>query len=310
MKMMTFNDFKEKWACMPLRTNGYLSLGLEHPLNLQIGYSFSGYKSFVVMEMGAVSNIPSSFAIKAENVRLRNGTWILAFQLVHVAFEEEFLRLCWDMIEATAKSVAPQRDLIVRYLSWQKLLQYSSKEIMPFQRQKGLLGELLYLSDCLRQMSADIAVEAWTGPDGSDQDFVFEAAWAEVKAIALSAATVKISSMQQLEQEVPGYLVVYTLEKSTEGEGRITLPAIAEEIRSSLHDNPVALDRFEMKLFKYGYRSQDVGEYNKNYFRYIEKREYLVNDSFPKLCRENVAQEITACTYEISLSAIEPYRRT
>lgn len=306
---MTFNDFKKKWACMPLRTNGYLSLGLEHPLDLQIGYGLSGYKSFVVMETGEVSNIPSSFAIKAENMLLRNGTWILAFQLIHVAFEEEFLRLCWDMIEVTAKSAAPQRDLIARYLSWQKLLQYSSKEIMSFQRQKGLLGELLYLSDCLRQMSADRAVGAWTGPDGSDQDFVFESMWAEVKTVALSADTVKISSMQQLEEEVSGYLVVYTLEKSTEGKGRITLPAIAEEIKSFLHDTPVALDRFEMKLFKYGYRSQDVGEYNKNHFRFIEKREYLVDNSFPKLCRENVAKEITACTYEISLSAIEPYRR-
>lgn len=295
---------------MPQRTNGYLSLGLEHPLNLQIGYSLSRYKSFIVMETGELSNIPSSFAIKAENTQLRNGTWILAFQLVHIAFEEEFLRLCWDMIEATANSAAPQRDLIARYLSWQKLLQYSSKELISFQRQKGLLGELMYLSDCLRQMPADRVVDAWTGPDGSDQDFVFESAWAEVKAVALSAGTVKISSMQQLEQEIPGYLVVYTLEKSTEGEGRITLPAIAEEIKTSLHDNPVALDRFEMKLFKYGYRSQDVGEYNKNYFRFIEKREYLVNDSFPRLHRENVAKAITACTYEISLSAIEPYRRT
>ena len=62
---MMFNDFKEKWACMPLRANGYLSLGLKHPLNLQIGYGLSGYKSFVVMETEKVSDIPSSFAIKS-----------------------------------------------------------------------------------------------------------------------------------------------------------------------------------------------------------------------------------------------------
>ena len=90
----------------------------------------------------------------------------------------------------------------------------------------------------------------------------------------------------------------------------ITLSAIVEDIKTALHDVPAVLDRFEMKLFKYGYRSQDIGEYDKNHFRFIEKREYTVNDSFPKLCRKNVAKEITACTYEISLSAIEPYRRT
>lgn len=129
MKMMTFYDFKKKWSCMPLHANGYLSLGLKHPLNLQIGHSLSGYKSFIVMETGEVPNIPSSFAIKAENAQLRNGTWILSFQLVHAAFEEEFLRLCWDMIEATAESLSPQRDLIARYLSCKNFCNTHQKKL-------------------------------------------------------------------------------------------------------------------------------------------------------------------------------------
>ena len=46
-----------------------------------------------------------------------------------------------------------------------------------------------------------------------------------------------------------------------------------------------------------------------NQFRFIEEREYIVNDSFPKLVGNNVSSEIVSCKYELSLAAIEKYRR-
>ena len=47
---MKFDELKEKWDNMPAIGNGFLKLGIEHPLDLQIGYSQSFYKSFVVMD--------------------------------------------------------------------------------------------------------------------------------------------------------------------------------------------------------------------------------------------------------------------
>lgn len=143
---MKFDELKEKWDNMPAVGNGFLKLGIEHPLNLQIGYSQSSYKSFVVMDTGIIKNIPSSFAVKVSNIQLKNQSWVLEFQLVHPSFEEEFLRLCWDMIEYSSKEENALNSLIHRYMTWQKLLQYENKSVMSFQRQKGLLGELIYLS--------------------------------------------------------------------------------------------------------------------------------------------------------------------
>lgn len=146
---MKFDELKEKWNNIPNVGNGFLKLGLDHPLNLQIGYSQNTYKSFVVMDTGIIKDIPSSFAVKVTNVQLKDMTWILEFQLVHPAFEEEFLRLCWDMIEYSSKEENVLNALIHRYMTWQKLLQYENKNVMSYQRQKGLLGELIYLSEII-----------------------------------------------------------------------------------------------------------------------------------------------------------------
>lgn len=307
---MIFQEFKDKWNYITAKKNCFLSLGIVHPLNLQIGYYSSAYKSFIVMDTGIVPDIPSTFAVRVVNTQLLNGSWILEFQLVHHSFEEEFLRLCWDMIEATEKSIIPLKDMISRYLSWQKFLQYSINGIMSFQKQKGLLGELIFLRECIENIGYESAVFSWSGPDGSDQDFLFENSWAEIKSVALASEKVSISSLQQLEQEVDGILVVNILEKSTPGEGRISLPDLVDELRNGMAENPNVLDRFEMKLFKYGYRDDDTSEYKKNYFRFIEQRVYSVDEKFPKLIRSNVVSEIVSCKYEISLSSIEKYRRT
>ncbi|MBD5484719.1 MAG: PD-(D/E)XK motif protein [Lachnospiraceae bacterium] len=306
---MIFNDLKEKWDNIPAVGNGFLKLGLNHPLDLQIGYSINAYKSFVVMNTGVIKNIPSSFAVKVANIQLKNSSWILEFQLVHVKFEEEFLRLCWDMIEYSFAEKQPLNALIHRYMTWQKLLQYENKSVMSFQRQKGLLGELLYLLEIMNSRGIEDTIDSWTGPDGGDQDFVFSIDWTEVKSISLASKTVHISSLQQLKQENDGYLVIYVLESTTAGENRVNLVSIVNKIRDKLLDNARYLDRFELKLYKYGYRKSHEKEYYNNQFRLIEEREYLVNKSFPKLTGDDVSVEVVSCEYDLSLAAIEKYRR-
>ncbi len=309
MKTMTFSDFQVRWKDIPYRENSYLSLGNVHPLNLQIGRAANYYKSLVVMNSGKIKDIPSSYAVRAVNPPLANGNYALEFQLVHDTFDEEFQRLCWDMIEVTIESPQPLKDMIARYMTWQKLLQYRHTGVLSFENQKGLLGELLYLEELLSSMACTEAVNAWCGPEGSDQDFVMANTWTEIKTVALAATTVKISSLQQLDQEIDGILKVYILEKSTEGPGRVTLPDVVSRVKSALAEEPQVLDRFEMKLFKYGYRQAEENEYRKNWFRLVESREFTVTNGFPKLTRENIPSGVAECTYDLSLLSLESFRR-
>ena len=75
------------------------------------------------------------------------------------------------MIEYSSKEENALNTLMHRYITWQKLLQYENKSVMSFQRQKGLLGELIYLSKMIDDIGTEAAVDSWAGPDGSDQDY-------------------------------------------------------------------------------------------------------------------------------------------
>jgi len=252
------------------------------------------------MNTGEIKGIPSTHAVKVINRQLPSKEYILEFQLLHDSYEDEYLRLCWDMINAYSDSNSPVKAFIQRYLSWQKLLQYKNDKIMSFQSQKGLLGELLFLNKCIDCLGHNEAINAWQGPDGSDQDFLFETSWTEVKTVALASDCVRISSLEQLKQEQTGELHVFFLEKAVKSKGNYNLVSVINSIRDRLDEYPECKDLFEMKIYKYGYRDKDSDEYKDNFFRLSEERSYIVDESFPKLTSKNVNPAVTACTYELS----------
>lgn len=305
---MTFKEFQMKWENMPQQHNGFLSLPIQHPLDLQIGYDFRGVKSLAVMNSGKVLGVPSSKAISTENPKLLDGSRIIEFKLIDASFEETYLRLCWDIIDYSSEGEEPLQKLLHRYVTWQKLLQAKPLELLSFEKQKGLLGELIYLNELMENEKEENAITVWTGPDGSDQDFVFKDTWTEVKAVSLAAESIRISSLEQLNQERDGKLRIYFLEKTTAGVGRVSLVQQVNNIRKKLKASPNSLDRFEMKLFKYGYRSKDEEKYEENQFRLVEYRDYTVNEYFPKMTVKNVPVAVTECKYRLSIAAIDDFR--
>lgn len=311
MRTMTLNELKSRWEQVEVRDNAFVRVPVDHPLEFQMGRGTSGFKSLIVENTEDLSgmDIPSSEAVRAENVHMKNGGWNLEIQLVQPDYEEEFLLLCWDLIDSTQNSHKPMQDMINRYLRWQKFLQYARSDIMSFSRQKGLLGELIYLKGCLECMDPDAAVNAWVGAEGSDQDFQFADSWAEIKTVALASNSVRISSLEQLDQENPGILIIYTLEKTGEEEKTVSLPEAVNEICALLSGHPACQDRFEVKLYKYGYRREDEKRYGENRFRICGSREYYVDDKFPKLTRKNTHSAIESAKYYLSLAGIEEYRR-
>ena len=304
MMKMTYNDFIAKWSQIRKQRNSYLSFGNFHPLNISLGYGINSRKSLIIEDTGVIESIPSSFAIQAVNPQLENGIYALEFQLVAEKYEEEFLRLCWDMAESTLNSKNPLQDLIARYLSWQKLLQYKKDEIMSFERQKGLIGELFFFKKLLEKYNPKETIAAWQGPEGADQDFVFNNTWAEIKTVAISAEKVKVSSLQQLDQPMEGKLVIYALEKTAKNVNSVSLPDIVSTIKKQYLSDPLLAERFEIKLFKYGYRQREEEFYALNHFRLAWEKTFSVSKEFPRLIKNNVPSEITNCVYEISLPSL------
>lgn len=109
---------------------------------------------------------------------------------------------------------------------------------MSANAQKGLIGELLYLEYLIDQNGVKHAFESWVGPDGSDQDFLLDDSWTEVKTTTISSDSINISSLEQLDRDDFGRLVVYFMDKvDSPNKSTITLGDIFERVFAKLTDS-------------------------------------------------------------------------
>jgi len=228
--MILIKELYSKWNNISPLTGGFLLVSGEHPLSFHIGYMNGENKCFIVLNTGKIDKIPSSKAICAENVQMVDGEFALRFILNYPSLDELFVKLCWDLIDSSMTAEKPVEKIVSQYKSWMKLLQQASAGILSSSMQKGLIGELLYLEEKINEIGEEKAFKAWVGPEGSDQDFIFEYSWAEVKSTSISSDTVTISSVQQLECREKGHLVVYFMDKtSAKGRQTRTLPETTEK---------------------------------------------------------------------------------
>ena len=140
---LTFNSLKTKWG--EISDEGYIDLDIKHSLSFSIGTNSKGNKSIIISEVKLHSDIPSTNAVTVNTGVHNDGSCFIEFYLTQNDFIEEFYHLCWDFISATIDSYSPIQTLLQKYHSWLKLLQKKHNKILSFSRQKGLLGELLYL---------------------------------------------------------------------------------------------------------------------------------------------------------------------
>lgn len=305
--MISIKELHSKWNNISPLTGGFLLVSGEHPLSFHIGYVNGENKCFIVLNTGKIDKIPSSKAIFAENVPTVDGGLALRFILNYPSLDELFVKLCWDLIESSMTSEKPVEKIVSQYKSWMKLLQQASEGILSSSMQKGLIGELLYLEEKINEIGEEKAFRAWVGPEGSDQDFIFEYSWSEVKATSISSDTVTISSVQQLERPEKGHLVVYFMDKtSAKGQQTRTLPETVEKVKSLL--SVQYHDELSCKLAKNGYFEKDIERYAAYMYRLAEKRIFLVDTEFPRLTRDNIPVEVVNARYDVSLSAIDSHR--
>ena len=305
--MISIKELDAKWNNISPLTGGFLLVSGEHPLSFHVGYANGENKCFIVLNTGKIDKIPSSKAICAENIQTVDGGFALRFILNYPSLDELFIKLCWDLIDSSLYDEKPVEKIVSQYKRWMKLLQQASPGILSPSMQKGLIGELLYLEEKITEIGEEKALKAWVGPEGSDQDFVFEHSWAEVKSTSIASDTVTISSVQQLDCQEKGLLIVYFMDKtSSKGLHTRTLPEIVKKVKSLLscqyHDELLC------KLAKNGYFEKDVEQYATYMYRLTEKRIFLVDTNFPRLTRENIPVEVINARYDISLSAIDSHR--
>lgn len=307
--MKTIDELYEKWNSISPFSEGYLLVSDEHPLAFHIGYTGDSLKTFIVLNTGEIDKISSSKAVQVNNVQLRDGTYSLSFLLKYPTLDELFVKLCWDLMEASREAVQPLMSLIDQYKKWQRLLQQIREGLLSSTMQKGLIGEMLFLESRIACEGESAAITGWVGPEGSDQDFNYDHFWAEIKTTTIAGTTVTISSLQQLDRTDNGYLIVYYMDPTgSVGLQSISLDEAVNRVTTLLTDD-AAKNQFECKLARVGYQHRDSEKYHEHRYRCANCSIFAVVDDFPRLIKNCVPAEVVGAKYDLNLSAIERFQQ-
>lgn len=281
----------------------------EHPLDIYLGKDASARTSMLLISKSVPMQIYSSHLIGITIGKRTDGAWALSFSLLDNQYQDMFFHFCDDIINSTREvkdKVQGTTFVCLRYLKWQEMLKKNSSGLLSFSEIKGLIGELVFLKEFLfDKYGKNIALQSWIGPDKADQDFVCDDSWYEIKATVSGSATIKISSIEQLDTVNDGELVVVYLDKTSYANpNRITLNGIVDEIEKSL-DNGEQRQLLRDILIRQGYIHRN--EYDEHGFVCTIINRYAVTQSFPALRKKDIPTAIANSNYLLSLSAIQDF---
>ena len=287
-----------------INANYFSRVDKDHIFDLFIGLDDKGRKSIELRSKFEPKKIIGSAAIEVTQYK-RPDYNTIRFSLCDDDVSGLFYKFCEDLIEQTkdATDTALGYTLIAnRFLQWKKMFVVSKNAFLRESEIMGLIGEILCLKGFLAsEMGLPHALKGWSGQELTHKDFSYDSKWYESKAVSSGARFIKISSLNQLESNVNGELIVHRLEKMSPAYKGITLNALIIET-SKLFISTDDRDKFLTSVAIQGY------EYNNYYDEFVYEvsgfHRYLVNSAFPKLTTKDLPVAISKAMYEIALTEI------
>ena len=276
----------------------------EHILDLHIGLDEKGRKSIELRSMFKPVKVTGTSAIDVTQYAKPEYNTI-RFSLKDDDMSGLFYKFCEDIIEQT-KDLKNEKDgykaITTRFFQWKKMFVLSKNTFLTEPEIMGMIGEILFLRGPLAdEIGLSEALKSWSGQELTHKDFSCSDKWYEVKTISRGNTTVRISSLEQLDSDKNGELIVYSLEKMSPAYNGISLNKLILETRQMFLSADDA-DTFLAKVAMQGY------EYNNYYDEFVFEvsglTRYKVTDQFPKLTHANVPKEITKANYDLALAEI------
>mgnify|MGYP001108308023 FL=1 len=276
----------------------------EHILDLHIGLDEKGRKSIELRSMFKPVKVTGTSAIDVTQYTKPEYNTI-RFSLKDDDMSGLFYKFCEDIIEQT-KDLKNEKDgykaITTRFFQWKKMFVLSKNTFLTEPEIMGMIGEILFLRGPLAdEIGLSEALKSWSGQELTHKDFSCSDKWYEVKTISRGNTTVRISSLEQLDSDKNGELIVYSLEKMSPAYNGISLNKLILETRQMFLSADDA-DTFLAKVAMQGY------EYNNYYDEFVFEvsglTRYKVTAQFPKLTHANVPKEITKANYDLALAEI------
>lgn len=284
----------------------YKRVNATHPLELYLGKTEDGYPTLRYNGQFNPIKVIGSNLIEIKQVKTSTYLSIL-FTYKGRDNKEIFYSFCEDMINQseTYSGNDGYVEIVNRFNQWKKMFHTNSKDLNENEIM-GLIGELLFLKDdCIAIYGEGDAIKGWSGPEPTHKDFSFGDMWYEVKTINSSKNSIMISSIEQLDSNTDGKLVVYVLEKMSPNYLGVTLNSLVSDILKILRFDSDR-DLFIEKLKNVGYVKND--NYDNFVYALIKRDIYKVSSGFPSLKAQNLPNGIGKVQYEILISKIEEYK--
>ena len=211
-----------------------------------------------------------------------------------------------EILESITENEALNKSLNV-ISKWKKLFDKINFNGLSSEQQKGLVGELLFINWLLdNQKSPQIILNAWTGSDFEDKDFVFGSTGIEIKLTSSKYPKLKITNERQLDTQNLNelFLILYVTEEVKEN--GFSLNSLIDEIREKISINLEELKFFNEKLLLIGYFDNDAEHYNKTY-SLKNIIHLMVSSDFPKIINDVLPLGIYDISYSIEISAVDGF---
>lgn len=298
-----YQTFRENFS-----SRHFIRFGENRHLNLYIGRDDDSRFSFDFRGIYKPIKISSSDFIAVAQYK-EDDLFTLRFSLKDSNLLEYFCTFCQDLLDSvrvTNDDESAYQTLRSRYYSWRQLFRpdngrMTEAEIM------GLIGELLFLRDhMIPERGIDVALDSWTGPEKTHKDFSDQRDWFEVKTITFGKESVRISSIEQLDSNVDGCLVVYELEKMSPSFEGIKLNHLVNHIIAMLA-NASQRETFMAKLQLFDF------DFSKEYDNlvFVKRGEHMYkvdSENFPRIRRDVLPNAIMRVQYELLLTEIESFK--
>ena len=249
-----------------------------------------------------------SLDLRGFDVNARQG---LVLKLEKHVDKDLFLSLCETLVSSlqlltdsgTALSVT-----LTHIKRWKMFMSGRKSRILSAEEVRGLFAELQFLRFLYQgRLGEKAAVDAWVGPEGSHQDFIFGNTAVEIKSVSgKERSTVRISSEDQLETLCDNlFLMIFRLNAIPESGQAMSLNTLVRLVEDELND-AVAVEELLRRLATYGY--VDIAEYDTPKFVVASRDAYFVEKDFPRLVRSRIPDGIVRTTYEIELEKIAAFK--
>lgn len=299
-------DIKERLSGFK-NANYFSRVDNMHILELHVGIDEKGRKAIELRAGFTPRKVSGTSAIEV-NQYTKPEYNTIRFSLCDEEISGLFYKFCEDLIDQSRElkdDSEGYQTIVNRFLQWKKMFVSSRGLFLTESEIMGLIGEVLFLRGHLTErIGLSAALRAWSGQELTHKDFSYQSTWVESKAISRGKTAVKISSLEQLDSEYQGELIIHMLEKMSPAYRGITLNRLVLETRDMFLANDER-DDFMAKVALQGY------EYNNYYDDFVYEVSsfvrYRVDSDFPKLVPNDVPSAIQKVSYEIVLSDLSAF---